>query len=245
MQLLLALPAYNEEKDLPHVLDAFQRYVLAAGCKGQVVIVNDGSTDGTARVIREWSSVIPIDLIEHPRNLGLGETIKDVLRRAAELAGPDDVIVTMDADNTHSPALIPLMADKLREGYDVVIASRYRPGSKVVGLGPLRHLMCYGARFLFQVRWPIRGVRDYTCGFRAYRASLLHRAFAEPDEELAREKGFAAMAEILLRLRAMGARMSEVPMVLRYDRKTGPGKMRIGRTVIRTLAILVRNRSRG
>ena len=245
MQILLALPAYNEENDLPRVLEAFQRYVLAAGYNGQVVIVNDGSTDGTAGVIREWSSAIPIDLIEHPRNLGLGETIKDVLRRAAELAGPDDIIVTMDADNTHSPALIPQMADKLHEGYDVVIASRYRPGSKVVGLGPLRHLMCYGARFLFQVRWPIRGVRDYTCGFRAYRASLLHRAFAESDEELAREKGFAAMAEILLRLRAMGARMSEVPMVLRYDRKTGPGKMRIGRTIIRTLAILARNRSRG
>ena len=108
MQLLLALPAYNEEKDLPHVLEAFQRYVLDAGYKGQVVVVNDGSTDETARVIREWSSVIPIDVIEHPRNMGLGETIKDALRRASELAGPDDVIITMDADNTHSPSLIPI-----------------------------------------------------------------------------------------------------------------------------------------
>jgi dolichol-phosphate mannosyltransferase len=245
MQLLLALPAYNEEQDLPHVLEAFQHHVLDSGYKGQVLIVNDGSTDGTARVIREWSAKIPIELIEHRQNLGLGKTIQDALRGASALAGPDDVIITMDADNSHSPALIPQMAARLREGYDVVIASRYRPGSKVVGLSPFRHLMCYGARFLFQVRWPIRGVRDYTCGFRAYRASLLQRAFAEFGGNLAHEKGFAAMAEILLRLHGTGAKMTEVPMVLRYDRKSGPGKMRVGRTIVRTLAILVSARSKG
>jgi len=89
------------------------------------------------------------------------------------------------------------------------------------------------------------GVRDYTCGFPVYRASLLQRAFAESGGTLAHEKGFAAMAEILLRLRGMGAKMSEVPMVLRYDRKSGPGKMPVGRTVIRTLSILVRTRSKG
>jgi len=92
------------------------------------VIVNDGSSDGTARVIREWYAKIRIELIEHPQNLGLGKTIQDALRRAAELAGAGDV------DNSHSPALIPQMADRLREGYDVVIASRFRPGSKAVGL---------------------------------------------------------------------------------------------------------------
>ena len=76
------------------------------------------------------------------------------------------------------------------------------------------------------------------------RASLFQRAFAESGGNLAHEKGFAAMAEILLRLHGMGAKMSEVPMVLRYDRKTGPGKMRVGQTVVRTLAILVRARSK-
>ncbi|HTM50984.1 MAG TPA: glycosyltransferase [Bryobacteraceae bacterium] len=242
MRVLLALPAYNEEQDLPHVLESFRTHVLQAGFEGRVVIVNDGSADGTARVIREWSARVPIDLVEHKRNLGLGETIKDALRRASELAGPEDVIVTMDADNTHSPALIPHMIGRLREGYDVVIASRYRRGSKVVGLVWFRRVMCYGARFLFQARWPIRGVRDYTCGFRAYRADLLRRALGETGGDLAREKGFAAMAEILILMRTMGARMSEVPMILRYDRKSSPGKMRIGRTVWRTLAVLARGR---
>jgi dolichol-phosphate mannosyltransferase len=85
-----------------------------------------------------------IDLIRHPRNLGLGETIQDALYRATELAAPDDVVVTMDADNTHSPELIPGMVAALAGGCDVVIASRFRPGSKVLGLNGFRRLMSHG-----------------------------------------------------------------------------------------------------
>ena len=242
MRILLALPAYNEEKGLPQVLAAFQHDVLNAGYQGRVVIVDDGSTDETTHVIRQWSSILPIDLVQHAGNRGLGETIEDALRKAAELAGPEDVIVTMDADHTHSPALILGMVTRIQEGYDLVIASRYRPGSKVLGLSAFRHLMSYGARLLFQVLFPIPGVRDYTCGFRAYRAAVLQKAFAQYSGRLVREKGFASMAEILLRLRPMHLRMCEVPMVLRYDRKAGPGHMRVGRTVLKTLALLARSR---
>ena len=245
MQILLALPAYNEEESLPLVLEAFERDVLGAGLQGRIVLVDDGSTDGTLRVAREWSSKLPIELVQHAENRGLGETIEDGLRRAAEIASPEDIIVTMDADNTHSPVLIREMVQRISEGCDVVIASRYRAGSRVVGLSGFRHLMSYGARILFQLMCPIPGVRDYTCGFRAYRARVLQEAFARCQGRLVREQGFASMAEILLRLRKMGARMSEVPMVLRYDRKTGAGKMRVGRTVLKTLLLAARYRFSG
>lgn len=245
MRILLTLPAYNEEHGLPQVLGAFQREVLAAGYEGLAVIVDDGSTDGTDRVIREWSAVLPIELVRHPVNRGLGETIEDGLRRAAELARPEDVVVTMDADHTHSPALIPQMIRRLDEGHDVIIASRYRPGSKVLGLSGFRHLMSYGARLLFQALCPIPGVRDYTCGFRAYRARVLQAAFTRHNGKLVRERGFAAMAEILLKLGAMRVRMAEAPMVLRYDRKAGPGKMKVALTVAKTLQLVIRNRFKG
>jgi dolichol-phosphate mannosyltransferase len=209
----------------------------------QVVIVDDGSTDGTLDVIRYWSSRIPIDAVQHAKNSGLGETIQDALYRAATLADAGDIIVTMDADNTHSPAVIPAMVHAIEKASDVVIASRYRRGSKVVGLSVLRHLMSHGARFLFQLAFPIEGVRDYTCGFRAYRASLLHDAFARFGKTLAQERGFAAMAEILLKLRTMNPKFDEVPMVLRYDLKSGDSKMRVGATVMKTLRMMRRLRS--
>lgn len=243
MNIFLALPAFNEEKDLAKLLAAFQQAMQAADFRFGVVIVDDGSTDGTMRVISEWSSRIPIDVVQHVKNCGLGETIRDALHRAAALANDDDVIVTMDADNTHSPALIAEMVDAIERGSDVVIASRYRHGSKVVGLAPSRHLMSYGARFLFQLAFPLPGVRDYTCGFRAYRASLVKKAFAQYGNTFVQERGFAAMAEILLKLRVLRPRFSEVPMVLRYDFKTGESKMRVGSTVVKTLRMIRRLRT--
>jgi len=106
---------------------------------------------------------------------GLGETIRDALELAARKADPEDVVVTMDADNTHPVELIPEMVPRLLEGYDVVIASRYRTGASVVGLSGFRRLMSFGARLIYQAVFPIRGVRDYTCGFRAYRAGFSRR----------------------------------------------------------------------
>lgn len=242
MRIVLALPAYNEERALPQVLERFQRVVGGAGYEIGAVVVDDGSTDGTARAIQEWSRRLPLDTLKHEVNRGLGETIRDALELAARKAAPEDVVVTMDADNTHPVELILEMIPRLAEGYDVAIASRYRAGASVVGLSGFRHLMSFGARLLYQAIFPIRGVRDYTCGFRAYRAAILTEAFERYGDGLVTERGFASMAEILLKLARMGARMSETPMVLRYDLKGGTSKMNVPRTVWKTLAMMARLR---
>lgn len=243
MRLFFALPAFNEEKDLGRLLAAFEQQMAACDYPFQVVIVDDGSTDNTLAVIREWASRVPLELVRHTQNRGLGETIRDALSVSSGMADPGDVIVTMDADNTHSPALIPVMVRAIQDGADVVIASRYRPGSRVVGLSFFRQLTSYGARFLFELAFPIHGVRDYTCGFRAYRASLLQNAVDRYGNAFVQERGFAAMAEILLKLRVLRPRFAEVPMVLRYDFKSGDSKMRIGATVMKTLRMIHRLRT--
>jgi dolichol-phosphate mannosyltransferase len=231
-----ALPAYNEEVGLQAIIPAFHREMCECLVAHQIIVVDDGSTDGTYQSARDGGAVY----VRHQINQGLGRTIEDALRHASTLAHPGDVIVTMDADNTHPVDLIPYMLSRIEEGYDVVIASRYRPGSRTVGLSWFRQAMSYGARALFQVLCPIPGVRDYTCGFRAYRAEALKRAFA--NGPVVTERGFASMAEILLRLRKLDLRMCEVPMVLRYDLKDGASKNRIGSTILATLRVAWRNR---
>lgn len=242
MRVFLTLPAYNEEASLPELLANYEREIYPLGNTGKIVIVDDGSSDGTMNVIQDWSSRLPIEVVRHRENCGLGETIRDGLQHAAELARPDDVVVTMDADNTHPVGIIPEMLRRIADGFDVVIASRYRPGAKVVGLSPFRHLMSFGVRVLFQAAFPIPGVRDYSCGFRAYRAGALKQAWAHYGGRLVTEGSFACMAEILLKLRRMGLRMDEVPMVLRYDQKRGESKIRILQTVFRTLRLMAKSR---
>jgi dolichol-phosphate mannosyltransferase len=242
MTILLTLPAYNEQDGLPRLLECFCRTMVRAGLSHRLVICDDGSRDNTRQVIDSWSQRLPVDLTVHPVNRGLGETIRDALRLAIDVARDDDVIVTMDADNTHPPELIPDMLRHIDSGSDVVVASRYRPGARVVGLSRARQGLSWGARILCQVVLPIHGIRDYTCGYRMYRTTVLRRAFATYGDHFVTERGFSCMAEILVKMSRLKVRMSEVPLILRYDQKESVSKMRVGGTVLNTLRLIVRLR---
>jgi dolichol-phosphate mannosyltransferase len=185
---------------------------------------------------------MPIQLHRHRENQGLGATIRDGLVEAIKRAAGEDVIVTMDADDTHTPALILRMVRMIREGHDVVIASRYREGSRSVGVPRHRRALSYAASLLFRVVFPTPGVRDYTCGFRAYRAASLREATARYGEEFLDQDGFQCMVDILLKLRRMNLIFGEVPFVLRYDFKEGGTKMDVVETIRNTLALVVRRR---
>ncbi len=245
--IYIVLPAWNEAANLPALLRSMKRNLEEAGLSEyHVVVIDDGSTDGTADVVNSLKADVPLTLRQNERNFGLAESLKRGLMCAVGLSrDDDDTIVTMDADNTHTPGLIFRMAQAIREGNDVVIASRYRYGAGVRGLTASRRLLSQGASWLFRVVFPMRGVRDYTSGFRGYRAGFLRRAFHElgPDRIIS-ERGFACMVDILLKIREFDPIVTEVPLVLRYDQKKGASKMRVGRTVRETLHLMVRRRLR-
>jgi dolichol-phosphate mannosyltransferase len=139
----VVLPAYNEEQALPRLLAKLAPLYTEGRLGGRVIVVDDGSRDATADVARNWGN--PVELISHSRNMGLGAAIRTGLTHAICLATPDDAIVTMDADDTHSPGLIPRMVQALGEGYDLVIASRYQPGSRTLGVSATRRFLSRGA----------------------------------------------------------------------------------------------------
>lgn len=239
----IVLPAYNEAASLPDLLAAIDEAHFAAGLAYRVVLVDDGSTDATAEIAARAAETLPLQLERHPVNLGLGATLRDGLLKAVELADPGDVVVTMDADNSHSPELIPRLVREVREGRDVVIASRYRPGSRVLGVPLARRALSYWGGWLLRLLFPTPGVRDYTCGYRAYRAALWKRVIARDGAAFFDQDGFQCMVDILLKLRREpGVLFGEAPFILRYDRKGGASKMRVGRTIRKTLALLARRR---
>ena len=247
-KLYMVLPAYNEEASISALLENLEtafELLRSMGYRREYVIVDDGSRDGTASILKEHQDRIPIDIVTHITNQGLGRTIRDGLRRASELAESQDIIFSMDADNTHPAALMIPMTQKIMEGNDLVIASRYRWGARAVGLSWFRRLMSWGARILFSMTFPIPGVRDYTCGYRAYRARILQDAFRRYGDGFIQQRGFQCMADILLRLGRMGVLMTEVPMILRYDLKGGASKMRVSSTVGQTVKLMIKRRFEG
>lgn len=238
--VFVILPAYNEEAALRPLLEGLRDSLGGTGTAYRVVVVDDGSTDRTGEVAREYSRSMPVGVVEHPNNKGLAEALRTGLQEAVREASPDDLIVTMDSDNTQTPGLIPRMADEAGRGSDVVIASRYRKGSQVVGVPAFRRLLSHGASILFRVLFPIRGVRDYTCGYRAYRASAIRRMHEHYGTDFISEQGFSCMVDILLKMRRHGVKMSEVPLVLRYDLKPGASKMKVLKTILQTLRLVLR-----
>ncbi len=235
-KITVMLPAYNEEKDLPVLLNRIQQ-ALSEWANYRILVVDDGSKDQTAQIVRDAGTRMPIVLIQHPQNMGLGAAMRTGLK-AASL--DSDIVVTLDADNSQDPELIRRMVEQLVTGYDVVIASRFQPGAQEIGVPPFRvflsHVSSAGIRTI--VRYP--GVRDYTCGFRVYRGETLRHLIQVFGDNFIRENGFSCMFELLLNLRSLRARVSEVALVLRYDLKEGVSKMRILRTMWRYVITLTR-----
>lgn len=234
----IVLPAYNEEENMAPLLSSIHEAMDEHPFAYTVIVVDDGSRDGTAAVVQEFAREMPVRLIQHETNMGLGTTLRDGLLAAVEEADDRDIIVTMDADDTHSPGLILRMTRMINEGYDVVVASRYRAESRVYGVSMLRRVMSRGASLLMRAVFPTQGIRDFTCGFRAYRASALRAAFARYGKDLVNQEGFQCMVDVLLRLRTMHLIFGEVPFLLRYDQKKGTSKMKVWRTAALTLRLL-------
>jgi dolichol-phosphate mannosyltransferase len=238
-RVIVVLPIFNEESNLPRLLDKMERDLSGAGLPFAVIAIDDGSSDSTPEILNDYSARLPLSVHRHGTNEGLGATIRDGLSFAAAIAAPGDIVVTMDSDETHAPSLIAGMVARIRSGSDVVIASRYRPGAKVHGLRLHRRFISWCGSWMLRIVFPTPGISDYTSGYRAYRADVLQQAFARHGSSFVAQNGFQCMLEILLKLRALTVTFDEVPIMLRYDLKVGKSKMRVFNTMIRTAGLIV------
>ncbi|KLU63241.1 undecaprenyl-phosphate mannosyltransferase [Peptococcaceae bacterium CEB3] len=257
--LFIVLPAYNEEEGLQALLENTEK--ACSGLPYRIIGVDDGSRDQTGTIIRDYAFRSErVEAVSHGENRGLGPALLSGFRRAleykhdgwAENGGPaggetagdpwPDAIVTLDADNTHSPELIPLLYQRIREGDDLVIASRYTPGGRQRGLSLLRRFLSRAAGTVMKCAFPLPGIRDYSCGFRAYRLGLVRKGFAAYGERLIESTNFSATVELLLKLAPFCRGWSEVPFELRYDRKRGASKMKIWATISGYVALIFRHR---
>jgi dolichol-phosphate mannosyltransferase len=217
--------------------------MTAHGYDYRIVVVDDGSRDRTPDILEELRLSYPLDVITHKFNRGLGETARDGFEHIAAVGRPEDVVVRMDCDDTHEPRYIPEMMAQLAAGYEVVITSRYAPGGGQLGLDWYRRTISRCANLMFKTVFNIPGIREYTCGFRAYRLAVIQDALVIFGNKFIDLKGlgFTGTLEKLIKMRMMGARVTEIPFVLRYDQKQSSSKVVTSITTLGCLILMIKH----
>lgn len=240
-KIKVLLPVYNEGESIYNLLKKFDVFFNSNNISHEVIIINDFSSDNSENFINkaEADLNLKINYIKHSENKGLHGVLETGFKLMTDIK-ENDILVTMDGDNTHDPFLISQMLNKINKGSDIVIASRYCKGSEVHGLSMFREFLSIGARFLYKFRWNIKGVKDYTCNFRAYKGLIIKKMIKKYGDELITEQGFTAVTEILKKANSLHPTIEEVPMILVYSNKLQQSNMNIFKTILQTLKILIK-----
>ncbi len=221
---VFVIPAFNEEENLPRLLhDLEDRPMLWSG--GHVILVDDGSSDGTVAVARAYDGPVPLILVRQIRNQGAGRAFDRGFRFALELCDDDDLIVTLESDTTSDLDALEAMLAEARSGADVVLASVHA-GGEMVGAGRRRESLSRAASFAVRVTAGV-DARTVSSFFRVYRAGMLRSAYGRHGDAFIREGGFACKAEILGKLSRMDATIAEVPVDLDASRRIGESKLKV------------------
>jgi dolichol-phosphate mannosyltransferase len=223
---LVVLPTYQEAENVETVL----RRIRAAVPEAHVLVVDDGSPDGTADLAEKVGEEVgAIEVLRRREKSGLGSAYRTGF--AWGLDHGFDVLVEMDADLSHHPEALPGMLAMIDAGADLVIGSRYVPGGSTPDWPRVRRaLSIFGNRYASVVLG--LDVRDATAGFRAFRRSIIERI----DLGHSRADGYGFQVELVYRIVRLGGRIVEVPITF-TDRVEGRSKMS-GRIVAEALVLV-------
>ena len=211
---LVIVPTYNERES---VAEAARKLFAATDDDVELLVVDDGSPDGTAEIVRQIAAgPRAVHLLERPGKQGLGSAYR--LGFSWALERDYWAAVEMDADLSHDPDDVPRLLAALEDA-DVVIGSRYVPGGGTRNWGLLRRWL---SRFgnVYARLWLGFKVADSTAGFRAYRTAWLR----ELDVASVTSEGYAFQVEMTWRAHRVGKRIVEVPITF-TERATGRSKM--------------------
>lgn len=229
LKCYIVLPCYNEAENLETLLDSIDKS-LNKKIPYKVIAVNDGSTDNTEKVLRELSLKYPIEIVEHPKNLGLAEALKTGFKKVLKYVNDDDYVVFMDSDNTHNPKYIPLMITTA-EKFDLVVGSRYIKNGGQTNVPYIRIFLSRAINHLIKLLLKVE-IEDFTSGYRCFKASAIKRMHEIFGDNIIESQGFEVSFEVLLKSLTCNFKVSEIPIILNYGLKNGKSKMNILLTVL-------------
>jgi len=228
MKVAVVVPAHNEEENIEKLVNEIDNVLRSSKLIGEIIIVDDNSTDGTSTVLKKlskknktYTKINPLYRSDGVCGVGL------TLREGIQAAKNCDIIVTMDGDFSHDPKEIPKLVGGIKNGADLVIGSRYMKGGQADM--PRSRIIISSLYNLLSKLFLRTSIHDLTTGFRAMRRKALNKIKLTSE-------GFEIHPEIHLKIFKSGLNVIEIPIYyhrrgggtskLRYF-KVGPGYLRV------------------
>lgn len=226
MRILIVLPTHNEEETVAIALERLLKFDFL-----DILVVDDNSQDNTRNITRDVMKVSSrVNLLERPAKLGLGTAYLAGFKWGLQRGY--DLFFEIDADLSHDPTAIPGFIEKIREGYDMVVGSRYLNNTiSVVGWDFKRLLLSKFGNFYIQSLTPLKSYTDMTSGFRCY----TRRTLETVSLDNVKSNGYAFQIEMVYRVFKAGLRITEIPIIF-YERNGGSSKM--SRKIVREAIML-------
>lgn len=240
--ILFVIPAFNEVENLPRLLGDLAGRPLLHAAGSRVIVVDDGSEDGTCDLVRAYRGPLSLQLVELGTNQGPGAAFRAGFDAALAGASENALIVTLEADTTSDLDALPGMLARAQAGAELVLASVHA-GGRMVNVSPFRRTMSSAAGVLVRLALGL-DARTVSSFFRVYRVSILRAGIVRYGDRLIEEPGFACKAELLVKLSSLGARVEEVPVDLDGSLRIGESRMRILPTLRGYGRLMIRQRSR-
>jgi glycosyltransferase involved in cell wall biosynthesis len=241
--IYICIPAYNEAATVGVLLWKIRRVMSDFPRDYEILVLDDGSTDGTQDVLAPYARVLPVTVLRHEERRGYAAALERLIREAVGRATHPkrDMVVTLQADFTEAPEDIPALIRRLEGGADIVEATVTTEGMEAPRA---RRWSRRGLPWLLRGTRLPEGVRDPLSGFRAYRAFVLKKAVAQANgAPLLTTEGWAANVELLFAVAPHARRADSTEVARRYDRRQRETRFRAWDTAV-DLWSVIRHRQR-
>lgn len=239
--LWILIPVLNEAGNVARLTSSLETLSreLAESYQPSLILIDDGSSDQTAESAQKAASRLGLELqiLKHAVNLGPGRAFGTGFTYLAAKLADDDLVLTMEGDNTSRVELVKQMLHRLEEGFDVILASPYLYGGKIVNTSFYRVFLSSVANLFIKELLGLQGILTVSSFFRLYTSSAVRRLQQVYGAGIVERAGFECMVEMLMKMIYLHMQISEVALVLDTQARVGKSKMKIARTIRGYLAL--------